>query len=690
MCPLSNLAKARAITILAIVCIVNTDFNYGFDILLTTLPPKKSHLKYEKAISESLKDFSINFWINYSEKTSAMRILCYNTKEGDELLSVVLLRRGIEFSVMGKVFYSNNWLDLPLTTWHSVMLTVSSTTSLCEIYINGWFMDSVSTDAHGPVTIPPKGTVIIWQLPEEFNGRFNDEIKNVGRLRNVNIWNYILPYSYIANLCHGKVRSRVLGNVFQWTDKHSKTTDVVILDNKLDSYEYVTALSTSNNLHLCANDNVLLWKKSRCDVNATEWEFTKSFRMRNIQKDKCLTAYWWQAPTQDDCTNFGVCPQYADQLRLESAFMGLQLDQDCWPLNYGSFVLSPKGKLMNVDSGQCVGYKGPSKEAKLINCTEAEIFKEIEDISRNPGMAGWKFWNETWYLLQHSHPMSWREAHKACQAFRNASLLTVHSVDEKLWLDLVANGEYWIGLTDTNKESVFVWHDGAALKPAMRSVLNDDRSRGGLLDCVYLSSSSDFWKDDECTKSKGYICKTTPSTSLFEIHKLKGLSENEAVTCSAADTLLNAMETCLRRENCTGVVELPRKYCLAETSGVIGANSKSTLYVKAHCKMGLSGFFCDSGQPVVETPITVIVCECLPYFISPELKVCGRTAKECTRGCTLATCDNCRPVCNDAGMKSTPLMRLIWHRIANSEFYASKNGSHPKESSSIFVDVRAP
>ncbi|XP_075928142.1 uncharacterized protein LOC116949413 isoform X9 [Petromyzon marinus] len=403
-----------------------------------------------------------------------------------------------------------------------------------------------------------------------------------------------------------------------------------------------------------------------------------------------LTAYWWQAPTQDDCTNFGVCPQYADHLRLESAFMGLQLDQDCWPLNYGSFVLSPKGKLMNVDSGQCVGYKGPSKEAKLINCTEAEIFKEIEDTSRNPGMAGWKFWNETWYLLQHSHPMSWREAHKACQAFRNASLLTVHSVDEKLWLDLVANGEYWIGLTDTNKESVFVWHDGAALKPAMRSVLNDDRSRGGLLDCVYLSSSSDFWKDDECTKSKGYICKTTPSTSLFEIHKLKGLSENEAVTCSAADTLLNAMETCLRRENCTGVVELPRKYCLAETSGVIGANSKSTLYVKAHCKMGLSGFFCDSGQPVVETPITVIVCECLPYFISPELKVCGRTAKECTRGCTLATCDNCRPVCNDAGMKSTPLMRLIWHRIVNSEFYASKNGSHPKESSSIFVDVRAP
>ncbi|XP_078466606.1 uncharacterized protein LOC144730019 isoform X5 [Lampetra planeri] len=401
-----------------------------------------------------------------------------------------------------------------------------------------------------------------------------------------------------------------------------------------------------------------------------------------------LTAYRWQAPTEDACRNYGVCPQYGDQLRLEAAFTGLQLDEDCLPMSYGSFVLSPKGKLITVDGGNCVGYKGPSKEAKLINCAEAEIFKEIEDTSRNPGMAGWKFWNETWYLLQHSHPMSWSEAHKACQAFRNASLLTVHSVDEKLWLDLVANGEYWIGLTDTKKESVFVWHDGAALKPAVRSVLNDGGSKGGLLDCVYLSSRSDFWKDDECAKSKGYICKTTRSTSLFEMKKLKGLSANEAAKCSAADSLLNAMETCLRLAHCTGVVALPRKYCLTDTSSVIGANSKSTLYVKAHCKIGLSGFLCDSGQPAVERPI--IVCECLPYFISPELKVCGRTAKECTRGCTLATCGNCRPVCNDAGMKSTPLMRLIWHRIVTSKFHVSKNGSHRNENSSIFVDVRAP
>ena len=61
--------------------------------------------------------------------------------------------------------------------------------------------------------------------------------------------------------------------------------------------------------------------------------------------------------------------------------------------------------------------------------------------------------------------MQWSKARETCEA-RGAHLLSIDSLDEKLWVQAVVTLEipsFWTSANDLDVEGKFTWHDGSSI-----------------------------------------------------------------------------------------------------------------------------------------------------------------------------------------------------------------------------------
>ena len=90
-----------------------------------------------------------------------------------------------------------------------------------------------------------------------------------------------------------------------------------------------------------------------------------------------------------------------------------------------------------------------------------------------------------------------------------------------IWLETI--DRLWIGLEDTEVESMFRWTDGYLVTWVNwhgGRALGDSRDGPQIRDCVYrLSGSTGKWVDGDCTDNRAYYCETV-TRKLFSIHKL--------------------------------------------------------------------------------------------------------------------------------------------------------------------------
>lgn len=76
-----------------------------------------------------------------------------------------------------------------------------------------------------------------------------------------------------------------------------------------------------------------------------------------------------------------------------------------------------------------------------------------------------------------------------------------------LFLVEVASSKIWIGLTDIDKESTFVWVDGTSSDYRNWYEASEPNNYGGNEDCVHIRNG-DKWYDDRCNQLFPFLCKT--------------------------------------------------------------------------------------------------------------------------------------------------------------------------------------
>lgn len=123
---------------------------------------------------------------------------------------------------------------------------------------------------------------------------------------------------------------------------------------------------------------------------------------------------------------------------------------------------------------------------------------------------------------------TWSDAQRHCQVF-GGSLMSVHSNDT---LQFVVNSimnrygvriEFWIGLSDVDKETSYVWSDGSPFDYSFWGQ-GEPNSATPLEDCVEVDAFSLLWNDNNCNLLRPYVCSivrgvplptltTTPATT---------------------------------------------------------------------------------------------------------------------------------------------------------------------------------
>jgi len=121
------------------------------------------------------------------------------------------------------------------------------------------------------------------------------------------------------------------------------------------------------------------------------------------------------------------------------------------------------------------------------------------------------FFNNTCIWAHAVYAYTWAEAQEACRA-RSMELASVHSAEENRFMwDLinVYNEVYaasWIGFTDADIETIFVWTDGTTVDYTNWS--SGQPSSGYTEDCTDMSSGNDGqWWDKDCSLDKGVLCR---------------------------------------------------------------------------------------------------------------------------------------------------------------------------------------
>jgi len=95
-----------------------------------------------------------------------------------------------------------------------------------------------------------------------------------------------------------------------------------------------------------------------------------------------------------------------------------------------------------------------------------------------------------------------------CQS-RDGSLVSIHDDAQQDWLaatisSLRLGSEWWIGLSDSEEEGVFVWDDGSEVDYTHWNT-GEPNDWGGNEDCTELTHG--IWNDLACNQALAYICQ---------------------------------------------------------------------------------------------------------------------------------------------------------------------------------------
>ncbi|XP_056322918.1 hepatic lectin [Danio aesculapii] len=159
---------------------------------------------------------------------------------------------------------------------------------------------------------------------------------------------------------------------------------------------------------------------------------------------------------------------------------------------------------------------------KIANLTgnRDELMTNIENllkdrdqlIKQHQIIAGWTYFQSSFYYLS-NESKSWFESRRDCRD-RKADLITINNQQEQDFvMTLTRNEEFWIGLTDSEKEGSWKWVDGSTLTTWFWASFGSitEPNGGTRENCVLtpLKRHPELigWIDHSCDAAYQWICE---------------------------------------------------------------------------------------------------------------------------------------------------------------------------------------
>lgn len=108
---------------------------------------------------------------------------------------------------------------------------------------------------------------------------------------------------------------------------------------------------------------------------------------------------------------------------------------------------------------------------------------------------------------------TWDDAEASC-ARNGAHLASIHSWQERYYIQQNLPGESWFGLNDQSRANSYVYSDGSSYDYSQWVYQEPNNSRRGWIwwsyeyeNCIEIQTSG-YWNDAFCDEKKTYVCKT--------------------------------------------------------------------------------------------------------------------------------------------------------------------------------------